>query len=101
MMQPSPAILAPECWPLKPRAKTMAVQTLSINGRLVSARADETILEAARAAGIQIPTLCHLDGLSDIGACRLCLVEIAGSHKLHPACITKVAEGMQVTIDSA
>jgi bidirectional [NiFe] hydrogenase diaphorase subunit len=78
----------------------MAVKTFSIDGKLVSARADETILEAARSADIRIPTLCHLDGLSDIGACRLCLVEIAGSHKLLPACVTKVAEGMQVTTDS-
>ena len=79
----------------------MTVKTLTIDGTLISARADETILEAARAAGIAIPTLCHLDGLSDVGACRLCLVEIAGSQKLLPACVTKVAEGMQVTTDSA
>jgi bidirectional [NiFe] hydrogenase diaphorase subunit len=78
----------------------MTVKTLTIDGTQVSARADETILEAARAAGIAIPTLCHLDGLSDVGACRLCLVEIAGSHKLLPACVAKVAEGMQVTTDS-
>ena len=79
----------------------MAVKTLTIDGQLISARADETILEAAQAAGIGIPTLCHLEGLSDIGACRLCLVEIAGSPKLLPACITHVAEGMQVTTASA
>ena len=78
----------------------MTVKTLTIDGTQVSARADETILEAARTAGITIPTLCHLDGLSDVGACRLCLVEIAGSHKLLPACVAKVAEGMQVTTDS-
>src|SRR5437773_12174946 len=78
----------------------MTVKTLTIDGTHVSARADETILEAARAAGIAIPTLCHLDGLSDVGACRLCLVEIAGSPKLLPACVARVAEGMQVTTDS-
>jgi len=78
----------------------MTVKTLTIDGTQVSAREDETILEAARAAGIAIPTLCHLDGLSDVGACRLCLVEIAGSHKLLPACVAKVAEGMQVTTGS-
>ena len=78
----------------------MTVKTLTIDGAQVSAREDETILEAACAAGIAIPTLCHLDGLSDVGACRLCLVEIAGSHKLLPACVAKVAEGMQVTTDS-
>jgi len=78
----------------------MTVKTLTIDGTQVSAREDETILEAARAAGIAIPTLCHLDGLSDVGACRLCLVEIAGSHRLLPACVAKVAEGMQVTTGS-
>jgi len=47
-----------------------------------------------------VPTLCQLDGLSDVGACRLCLVEVAGSHKLAPACVTTVAEGMVVTTES-
>jgi bidirectional [NiFe] hydrogenase diaphorase subunit len=74
----------------------MAVQTLTIDGTLISAREGETILTAARDHGITIPTLCHLDGLSDVGACRLCLVEIVGSAKLQPACVTVVAEGMAV-----
>jgi bidirectional [NiFe] hydrogenase diaphorase subunit len=78
----------------------MAVKTLTIDGRPVSAREDQTVLEAAREAGIRIPTLCHLDGVSEVGACRLCLVEIAGSNKLQPACVAVVAEGMQVTTDS-
>jgi bidirectional [NiFe] hydrogenase diaphorase subunit len=78
----------------------MAVKTLSIDGKLISAREGETILTAAREHGIAIPTLCHLDGLSDVGACRLCLVEIAGSAKLQPACVTQVAEGMEVTTSS-
>jgi bidirectional [NiFe] hydrogenase diaphorase subunit len=78
----------------------MAVKTLTIDGKLVSARADQTVLEAAREAGIHIPTLCHLDGVSAVGACRLCLVEIAGSRKLQPACVAAVSEGMQVTTDS-
>ena len=62
----------------------MAVKTLTIDGKLVSAREDQTILEAAREAGIAIPTLCHLDGLTDVGACRLCLVEI--SEQRPPPC---------------
>lgn len=74
----------------------MAVKTLTINDRLISARESETVLEAAQDAGIHIPTLCHLEGVSDVGACRMCLVEINGSQKLQPACVTKVAEGMQV-----
>jgi bidirectional [NiFe] hydrogenase diaphorase subunit len=69
---------------------------MTINGQMVSARDDDTILDAAREAGVPIPTLCHLDGISDVGACRMCLVEVAGSNKLLPACTTKVAEGMDI-----
>jgi bidirectional [NiFe] hydrogenase diaphorase subunit len=78
----------------------MSARTLSINGALVSAREGESILEAARDAGITIPTLCHLDGLSEVGACRLCLVEVAGSSKLQPACHTTVSEGMEVQTET-
>lgn len=78
----------------------MVVKTLTINDRQISARESETILEAAQDAGIHIPTLCYLSGLSEVGACRLCLVEIAGSQKLQPACVTKVAEGMEVKTNS-
>jgi bidirectional [NiFe] hydrogenase diaphorase subunit len=77
-----------------------SVKTLCINGTDVSARAEQTVLEAAREANIQIPTLCHLDGLSEVGACRLCLVEIKGSNRLVPACVTRVEEGMEVTSNS-
>lgn len=74
----------------------MAVKTLTIDDKIVSAREEETILDAAHEAGIRIPTLCYLEGVSTIGACRLCLVEVGGSTKLVPACVTKVAEGMEV-----
>lgn len=79
----------------------MAARTLTINGALVSAREGESILDAARDAGIAIPTLCHLEGLSEVGACRLCLVEIAGSSKLQPACHTTVSEGMEVQTNTS
>jgi bidirectional [NiFe] hydrogenase diaphorase subunit len=78
----------------------MAVKTLTIDGKLVSAREDDTLLDAAREAGIRIPTLCHLEGLSEAGACRLCLVEVAGSGKLQPACVARVREGMEVRTDT-
>ncbi len=78
----------------------MAAKTLIINGKHVSADESATILEAATDAGITIPTLCHLDGVYDVGACRLCLVEVAGIPKLLPACTTKVSEGMEVQTDS-
>lgn len=74
----------------------MAAKTLTIDGKEISAHEDQTVLEAAHDAGISIPTLCHLEGLSEVGACRMCLVEIAGSNKLQPACVAKVVEGMDV-----
>lgn len=74
--------------------------TLSINGRPVSGLASETILQVARDNGIDIPTLCFLDGLSATGACRLCMVEIAGSAKLQPACVTPIQEGMEINTES-
>ena len=74
----------------------MAAKTLTIDGQLVSAEEEQSVLEAARDAGIRIPALCHLEGIRDVGACRLCLVEIAGSAKLVPACVTRVQEGMEV-----
>jgi bidirectional [NiFe] hydrogenase diaphorase subunit len=73
-----------------------AVKTLSIDGRLINARGDQTILEAAKEAGIAIPTLCHLEGVSDVGACRMCLVEVGDPPRLMPACTTQVFEEMKV-----
>lgn len=72
----------------------MSVKTLEIDGKAIAIEEGATILQAAKENGISIPTLCHLDGVSDVGACRLCLVEIEGSNKLLPACVTEVAEGM-------
>jgi bidirectional [NiFe] hydrogenase diaphorase subunit len=76
------------------------VKTLVIDEQEVSARAGQTILEVARENDIDIPTLCHLEGLSDVGACRLCLVEIKGSNKLLPACVATVQEGMEVSTNT-
>jgi len=78
----------------------MKVTTLKINGELVSASPGATVLQAARENGVEIPTLCQLDGLSDVGACRLCLVEIAGSARLQPACVTAAVEDMEVRTDT-
>ena len=57
----------------------MTVHTLRIDGVDVAGSAGQTVLDVARENGIDIPTLCHLDGLSDVGACRLCCVEVAGA----------------------
>src|SRR5438876_9468959 len=76
------------------------VKTLEIDGQEVSARRGQTILEVARENDINIPALCHLEGLSEVGACRLCLVEIKGSNKLLPACVATVSEGMVVSTNT-
>jgi bidirectional [NiFe] hydrogenase diaphorase subunit len=77
-----------------------AVKTLSIDGKLINARGDQTILQAASEAGISIPTLCHLDAVSDVGACRLCLVEVGDPPRLMTACTTQVFEEMTVKTDT-
>jgi len=78
--------------------KTISVR---IDGELVTAFEGQTILEAARAHGKKIPTLCWLEGLSAVGACRVCMVELAGTDSLLPACTTPVQEGMAVKTTSA
>jgi len=80
---------------------TAHIITLTIDGQQVSGLSSETILQVARENGIAIPTLCYLEGLSSPGSCRLCMVEIAASAKLQPACVTLIQEGMEVTTQSA
>jgi formate dehydrogenase major subunit len=74
--------------------------SIVINGLPLSAAPEQTILDAARAAGIDIPTLCWYPKLPIVGNCRICLVSVEGQPKLLPACATKVAEGMVVTTES-
>ncbi|MBZ5605752.1 MAG: bidirectional hydrogenase complex protein HoxU [Acidobacteriia bacterium] len=78
----------------------MSVRTLEVDGRTITAMADQTIFSAAWDNGIRIPRLCHLGGLPDAAACRLCLVEIEGQKRLQSACTTKVAEDMVVRTDT-
>jgi len=78
----------------------VTVKTLQIDGKPVSAADGQSLLDVAREHGVELPTLCHLDGLGDVGACRLCLVEVKGSSKLLSACTTEAVEGMEVTTDS-
>ena len=68
----------------------------TINGINVEASEGMTILQVARQYGINIPTLCYLENISDIGSCRLCVVEIEGDSVLRTACNTKAKEGMVV-----
>ena len=74
--------------------------SVRIDGELVTAIGGQSILQVARASGKNIPTLCHLEGLTDAGACRLCMVEVAGVGRLLPACTTPVQDGMSVTTNS-
>lgn len=74
--------------------------SIRIDGELVSALEGQTILEAAKEAGKYIPTLCYLEGLSVVGACRLCIVEVSGTDRLLPACTTPAQDGMSVTTTS-
>ena len=69
---------------------------LTINNIPCCAPAGSTILEAAHAAGIAIPTLCYLKEVNEIGACRMCVVEVRGARNLVPACVHPIAEGMEV-----
>jgi bidirectional [NiFe] hydrogenase diaphorase subunit len=83
-----------------PEISHYQVKTLTIDGKQVCGSEHQTILEVARENNIDIPTLCHFSGLNDIGACRLCLVEVKGNNKLMPACMAQAQEGMEVIAHS-
>ena len=70
--------------------------TIKINGVEVSAPAGSTILEAARLAHIDIPTLCYLKEINEIGACRMCIVEVKGARSLVASCVYPINPGMEV-----
>ena len=74
--------------------------SLRIDGELVRVEEGHTIFEAAEAAGKPIPGLCQMKGLSPVGACRLCAVELAGVNRLLPSCTTPAQDGMSVTTQS-
>ncbi|MBX7246163.1 MAG: bidirectional hydrogenase complex protein HoxU [Candidatus Sumerlaeaceae bacterium] len=78
----------------------MSVKTLVIDGKDVSGNDNQTVMEVARENGIRIPALCHLDGLTPVGACRMCVIEVKGLNKLLPACVTRIEEGMEVSTNS-
>ena len=75
--------------------------TLKINNIEVTVPADYTILQAARSANIDIPTLCYLEGMNKLGSCRLCVVEIKGARALQAACVYPVSEGLEVFTNTA
>ncbi len=78
----------------------MDMVNLKINGIDVSAPKGSTVLEAARLANIDIPTLCYLKDVNQIGSCRMCVVEIKGARSLQAACVYPINEGMEVYTNS-
>lgn len=73
---------------------------IKINGKELQVPADYTVLKAAQEANINIPTLCYLKDINEIGACRICVVEIKGARALQAACVYPVSEGMEVLTNS-
>lgn len=78
----------------------MPTVTLTIDNQKVEIEQGATILEASRKAGINIPTLCYMKEINEIGACRVCLVEVKGARSLVASCVAPVAEGMVVTTNN-
>jgi bidirectional [NiFe] hydrogenase diaphorase subunit len=78
----------------------MSVKTLQIDDKMVTGMEGDAIFAVAWEHGIQIPRLCHIGGLSNVGACRLCMVEVEGQKNLQAACLTPIQEGMVVRTDT-
>lgn len=78
----------------------METITITLNGREISGRPGMTILELAREAGVEIPTLCHSPHLASVGACRVCLVEDEKRHALVASCVMPIAPGMVINTES-
>src|SRR5512139_1141247 len=81
-------------------SQSHSLLNLKIDGKEVQIAAGATILEAAETVGIKIPTLCYLKKISPTGACRVCVVEVAGADKTMTACNTRAVDGMDVTTQS-
>ncbi len=88
---------APTVRPPEAPAPRLAI---TVDGRAVEASEGATLLETLRAAGVEVPTLCFLETLAPVNACRICVVELEGSRVLVPACSRKVEAGMVVHTDS-
>ena len=86
--------------PAPPPVKAPPTVELTIDGQSVSVPAGTTILGACRALGIDTPTLCYAENLTPVNVCRVCVVEVAGSRVLAPACSRKVEPGMEVQTDT-
>ena len=78
----------------------MDMVNITINGTPLSVPAGSTILEAARQMGYEIPTLCYMKKKNEIGACRICVVEVKGARTLVASCVMPVSEGMEIITNS-
>lgn len=86
--------------PAPPPRPQRAPVELKVDGAAVTVPEGATLLDACRAAGVEVPTLCYLETLTPINACRVCVVEVAGARVLAPACSRKAEAGMEVATDS-
>src|SRR5262245_45057365 len=103
-MTSEPIWLVPPARPSKPPAAPPPPETprlaIEIDGQPGDVAAGATVLDACRAAGVDIPTLCYLETLAPQNACRVCVVEQAGARVLVPACSRKVESGMKIATAS-
>ena len=93
---PPPSTRVPEA----PEVRRREAVAITINGSPVTIDAGSTILDACRNAGVDVPTLCYLDTLTPVNACRLCVVEVEGARVLAPACSRQVEAGMKIETNS-
>jgi predicted molibdopterin-dependent oxidoreductase YjgC len=93
---PPPSTIVPEA----PPPATLPQVELSIDGGTVRVPQGATLLDACHAVGIDVPTLCYLETLTPVNACRLCVVEVEGARVLAPACSRKAEPGMKVHTQS-
>jgi len=94
---PPPPSAVPQAPPRPERARV----EVEVDGRAVAVEEGSTLLDACRAAGVEVPTLCFLETLHPVNACRVCVVELEGSRVLVPSCSRKAEAGMKVQTDSA
>lgn len=85
---------------MREKAQAVSLVTIYLDGREVRVPEGVTLLEACRMEGIHIPTLCHFEGLSPWGGCRMCVVEVEGQPNLVASCVTQVREGMRIWTSS-
>ena len=79
----------------------MEMVRINVNGKEYDVESGQTVLEACKKIGVEIPTLCHHSALSDVGACRVCAIEIEGARTLMTACTTQVQNGMKINTRSS